>query len=127
MVKRTANRKELRKIADAVETNSKDPKAAAVRKKKVGSRRSKSANAERKRIVWVIFNGAQKEEARFAYSEHQEAEEKLAQLMAKSSKKMFYIQPVKESLSTAAVPLKTKESEEVMEEELEEAAASEEE
>jgi hypothetical protein len=60
MAKRTANRKEMRKVAEAAEAKdkTKEAKTPVVRKKKVGSRRSKSAAAERKRMVWVIYNGA---------------------------------------------------------------------
>jgi hypothetical protein len=108
MAKRTANRKEMRKVAEAAEAKdkTKEAKTPVVRKKKVGSRRSKSAAAERKRMVWVIYNGAQKEEARYAYADKEQADEKLAQLSAKSSKRMFYIQPIKELLSVNAVVMK---------------------
>ena len=68
-------------------------KAAPVRKK-----RTKEKVAQRKRLVWAVFSGSMKEEARFPYDQRAAAEEKAEQLRAKS-KKMYFIQPVKEVIS----------------------------
>ena len=46
-------------------------------------------------LMWAVYNGNMKEEARFPYAERQAADEKLAQLREKSAKKLFFIQPVK--------------------------------
>ena len=61
-----------------------------------------------------------KEEGRFAWDEKSKAEEKLAQLRAKS-KKLYFIQPIKEVISDSARPAQEiappEEEEEVLEEE----------
>ena len=44
-----------------------------------------------------------KEEARFPYDQKEAAEEKLDQLRAKATKKLYFLQPVKEPLSDSAV------------------------
>jgi len=51
----------------------------------------------RKRLVWIIYNGSMKEEARFNYDQLAEAEERIEALRQKS-KKLYFIQPLKEPL-----------------------------
>ena len=81
-------------------------KAAAPRAK-----RTKEKVIARKRLVWVVFNGSMKEEGRFPYDQRAAAEEKIEQLKLKSTKKLYFIQPVKEVIgdvkaaaAVAAVP-----------------------
>ena len=71
-------------------------KATTTRKK-----RTKEKAVQRKRLVWAVFNGSMKEEARFPYDQRTAAEEKIEQLRAKS-KKQYFIQPVKEVISEPA-------------------------
>ncbi|HTN01070.1 hypothetical protein [Planctellipticum variicoloris] len=80
-----------------------EPKAKATRAKATGAkkttatktRRTKEKVQARKRLVWVVYNGSMKEEGRFSYDQYAAAEEKIEQLRQKS-KKMYFIQPVKE-------------------------------
>lgn len=75
-------------------------KAAKKTKKKAATRsRAKAKTSARKRIVWGVFNGSMKEEARFPYAEREAAELKVEQLRVKSPKKMFFIQPIKEEMA----------------------------
>jgi len=90
--------------ADALDETSgrkkKKKKKAKTSRKKASSRRSKKSSA-RKRLLWGVFNGNMKEEARFPYHEREAAEKKLEQLQTRSPKKMFFIQPVKEDITEA--------------------------
>jgi hypothetical protein len=70
-------------------------------KKKATTRRTKTKAPQRKRLVWAVFSGSMKEEARFSYDQRKDAEKKLEQLRAKATKKMYFIQPVKEPLPAA--------------------------
>jgi hypothetical protein len=56
----------------------------------------------RKRLVWVVYSGSMKEEGRFAYDQLEAAHEKIEQLKLKS-KKLYFIQPVKEILGEGGV------------------------
>lgn len=76
-------------------------KKRATKAAKPAARKRKVKEAERKKIYWGVFSGTLKEEGRYAYDERGKAEEKLAQLRARS-KKLFFIQPIKESLSESA-------------------------
>ena len=55
----------------------------------------------RKRLIWGVYSGSMKEEARFPYDQRDEAEKRVKQLEAKSSKK-YFIQPIKEAIVEAA-------------------------
>jgi hypothetical protein len=72
--------------------------------KKTTTRRTKTKAPQRKRLVWAVFSGSMKEEARFPYDQRKDAEKKLEQLRAKATKKMYFIQPVKEPLPDAPTP-----------------------
>ena len=72
-------------------TTKKGGKATATRKRKVKA-------PERKRLKWGVFSGTLKEEGRFNWDEREKAEERLALLRSKS-KKLYFIQPIKESIS----------------------------
>ena len=72
-------------------------------KKKTTRSRAKAKTSARLRLVWGVFNGSMKEEGRFPYAERDAAEKKIDQLRAKSPKKMFFIQPIKEEIADAPV------------------------
>ncbi|WP_437205420.1 hypothetical protein [Planctomicrobium sp. SH664] len=72
-------------------------------RKATTTRKRKAKAPDRKRLLWGVFSGTLKEEGRFAWDEKDKAEEKLAQLRAKS-KKLYFIQPIKEVLSESARP-----------------------
>lgn len=74
-------------------------KKKATRKKAKTTRKRKTKTTERKKIFWGVFSGTLKEEGRFAYDERDKAEEKLAALRNRSTKKLYFIQPIKETLS----------------------------
>ncbi|QDT30893.1 hypothetical protein [Thalassoglobus polymorphus] len=79
-------------------------KKKATRKKAKTTRKRKTKTAERKKIFWGVFSGTLKEEGRFAYDERDKAEEKLTALRNRSTKKLYFIQPIKETLSDSAAP-----------------------
>ncbi|WP_373650002.1 hypothetical protein [Schlesneria sp. DSM 10557] len=92
-----SKRMELRKQVEAVEarggsvdTPKKTKKAAGTKTKRV-----KEKVQARKRLVWVVYNGSMKEEGRFPYDQRDAAEEKI-ELLRQKSKKMYFIQPLKE-------------------------------
>ena len=113
MAKRPPSRLQKRREIEAAESQSesdvKDSKAAkaSTSKKKTAApkkakvSRKKVKVAERKRLYWGVFSGSLKEEARFPYDQKAQAEERLEQLLAKG-KKLYFIQPIKESLN--AIP-----------------------
>ena len=72
--------------------------ATKAKKKSTTTRKRKTKAPERKRLLWGVFSGTLKEEGRYAYDERDKAEERLEQLRAKS-KKLYFIQPIKELLS----------------------------
>lgn len=99
------SRLEERKIAEAAEkrtTPAKKKKAKRATKKRKTTTRAKRAKdaPQRKKLVWAVFSANMKEEGRFAYDERDKAEEKLTALRAKS-KKLYFIQPLKEVLADA--------------------------
>jgi hypothetical protein len=73
--------------------------------KKPSTRRTKTKVAERKRLMWAVYNGSMKEEGRFAYDQREAAEEKVQQLKLKSPKKIFFIQALKETIIPPAKPV----------------------
>lgn len=85
--------------ADGTKKKKKATKKKAVRK--TTRKRAKSKSSARKRLVWGVFNGNMKEEARFPYQERAAAEEKIEQLRLKSPKKLYFIQPIKEEFTAA--------------------------
>lgn len=99
------------KLGTAAPEKAKKEKATAKKAKATGTtaRKRKVKTPERKRIVWGVFSGTLKDEGRYAYDQYDKAVERLEQLRAKS-KKMFFIQAIKEPLSapllgTGEVPL----------------------
>jgi len=107
MARKTPSRLEMRKIVEAADaqdaadesTGKKKKKKKKVTKRK--TRRVKAKVAPKKRLIWVVFNGSMKEESRFPYAERAAAEEKLEQLRAKSTKRLYYLQAVKEEITDA--------------------------
>ena len=106
MARKTPSRLEKRKefeAAEALEKAGSDEKATKkkVTRKTTTTRRTKVKAPQRKRLVWGVFNGSMKEQARFPYEQREEAEAKLTQLRARSTKRMFFIQPIKEPVPDA--------------------------
>ncbi len=104
------NRLELRRMAEAAEAAEKQKKASgatdgkktpkkrkAATKRKTATRKTKDRAHQRKRMVWCVFNGSMKEEGRFPYDQKEAAEAKL-ELLRSKSKKLYFLQPVKEAL-----------------------------
>lgn len=106
MARKTPSRLELRKQAEAVEAagekvEEKKPKKAT-KATTPRAKRTKEKVQARKRLVWVVYSGSMKEEGRFPYDQLDAAHEKIEQLKLKS-KKMYFIQPVKEILGEGGV------------------------
>ncbi|HAW32156.1 MAG TPA: hypothetical protein DCY03_29300, partial [Planctomycetaceae bacterium] len=57
----------------------------------------------RRRLFWGVFTGSMKEESRFAYDQRDAAVERIEQLRLKNAKKLYFIQPIKESLDGEVV------------------------
>jgi len=87
----TAKKKAPAKKTGDVTENGND--AEPTPKKKAPARKTKAP--ERRELTWGVFSSSMKEEARFPYAERKQADEKVKQLKSKS-KKMFWIQPIKE-------------------------------
>jgi hypothetical protein len=112
MARKTPSRLELRRQVEAAGeagTADKDEKAGKKRVKKEGAkkpstRRTKAKVAERKRLMWAVYNGSMKEEGRFPYDQRDAAEEKVQALKLKSPKKIFFIQALKETIVPPAKP-----------------------
>ncbi|HEV8068487.1 MAG TPA: hypothetical protein VGP76_12175 [Planctomycetaceae bacterium] len=112
MARKTPSRMELRRQVEAAgEAGAAAEKTAKKRvktkdgvAKKPSTRRTKTKVAERKRLMWAVYNGSMKEEGRFAYDQRDSAEEKVQQLKLKSPKKIFFIQAIKETIIPPAKP-----------------------
>ena len=111
MARKTPSRLELRRQVEAAgEAGTAAEKVAKKRVKKDGAkkattRRTKTKVAERKRLMWAVYNGSMKEEGRFAYDQRDAAEEKVQALKLKSPKKIFFIQALKETIIPPAKPV----------------------
>ena len=92
--------------AEAAEKRGKTAKKKATKKratkKKATKRKRKTKTVERKKIFWGVFSGTLKEEGRYPYDQRDKAEDKLEALRNRSTKKLYFIQPIKTSLSEAA-------------------------
>lgn len=106
------NRLELRRMAEAAEKlkkasgapdGKKTKKRKAATKRKTAPRKTKVRAHQRKRMVWCVFNGSMKEEGRFPYDQKEAAEAKL-ELLRSKSKKLYFLQPVKEAMGDVAAP-----------------------
>ncbi|MEM7812777.1 MAG: hypothetical protein AAF532_14975 [Planctomycetota bacterium] len=104
MARKTKSRVDMRREAEAAEAveeadKKKPAKKKAKAKRKTATKKSRAKEEPRRRLIWAIFNGSMKEEARFDYGSRAEAEEKLEQLRAKANKKLYFLQPLKVSLT----------------------------
>jgi hypothetical protein len=110
MSKRRLDQRRMAEAAERLEKEQVTPTKRATRKAATKAPRAKTARrtkdkaAQRKRLVWCVYNGSMKEEARFPYDQRAAAEEKLEQLKAKGTKKLYFLQPVKELISDSAPP-----------------------
>lgn len=101
MARKTPSRLQKRREAEAATTRgAKTPATKKAKRTRAPSKR-KAKVAERKRLIWGIYSGSFKEEARFPYDQRAAAEERLEQLRAKG-KRSYFIQPIKEVISAAA-------------------------
>lgn len=106
--KKSPSRLDKRKEVEAAEAIAKAEEGGKSTKKKTAKKKATRKTAtrrvtkvkapQRKRLVWAVYSGTMKEEARFPYAELKEAERKLEQLRAKATKKRYFIQPIKEPL-----------------------------
>ena len=103
MARKTKSRLKLRDEAEAAEALAKKKKVTQKKttRKKATKRTKKVKAPDRKRLLWAIFSGSMKEESRFPYDQREAAETKLAQLLAKG-KRLYFIQPVKETITETA-------------------------
>jgi hypothetical protein len=104
------SRLDLRKEHEAAESR-KTPggdETKARKKRKTATttarkKRTREKTVQRKRLFWGVYNSNMKLEARFAYDQRDAAEQRADQLRAKS-KKLYFIQPIKEAISDAPAP-----------------------
>ncbi len=109
MARRTTSIKDKRQEAEAAEARGIKPKEKAKATPRARTTRKKSKAPERKRLSWVIYSGTQKEFARFRYDQKDEAQAKLEEMKAKG-RKNYYMQPVKELLSSQGAGAEAAES-----------------
>lgn len=97
-----SKRMELRKQVEAAEARGISADAPKKTKKAstTKTKRVKEKVQARKRLIWVVYNGSMKEEGRFPYDQREAAEEKI-ELLRQKSKKMYFIQPLKEIIGEA--------------------------
>jgi hypothetical protein len=97
-----SKRMEMRKQAEALEARggSLDEPKKAKKSTATKTKRVKEKVQARKRLIWVVYNGSMKEEGRFPYDQRAAAEEKI-ELLRQKSKKMYFIQPLKEVIGEA--------------------------
>jgi hypothetical protein len=108
----TAPKKTRKAASDKAESSGRkkaskgDKKDAAARKKKAARPRTKRAREQmqRRRIVWVVYSNAMREEGRFLFYEKEKAEELLNTLMARG-KRRYFMQPIKEQLNADGTPV----------------------
>lgn len=98
-------RLEMRKMNEAAEALGIDetkPQKKTAAKRKAAAPRVKRAvkAAARKKLMWVIYSGSMREEARFEYDQKEAADEKLVALRARG-KKLYFMQPLKETITAA--------------------------
>lgn len=123
MARKTPSRMDMRRMTEAAEARGDGDEAEAPKEKTKAkkaaaprAKRTREKAVARKRLVWVVFNGSMKEEGRFPYDQKAQAEERIEQLRAKS-KKMYFLQPVKEVIGegpvTRTAPLRGEPEEEL--------------
>lgn len=103
MARKIPSRLAKRREVEAAEARpAKEKKTKAVAGAKKPAVRKKTKAPERKRMIWGVFSGTMKEEARFPYDQRAAAEERLEVLRSKG-KKMYFIQPIKEPITAASI------------------------
>jgi hypothetical protein len=108
MARKVVNRKELRAEAEAAEAREKEAgegaeggkKKAKAEKKAPAKRksRSKTAEPERRKLFWGVFNQSAKRIALFDFSQRKAAEAKAQELTA-SGKNQHFVMKVKEAIT----------------------------
>lgn len=105
MARKVVNRKELRAEAEAAEAleaaaGEGGKKKAKAEKKAPAKRksRSKTAEPERRKLFWGVFNQSAKRIALFDFSQRKAAEAKAAELTA-GGKNQHFVMKVKEAIS----------------------------
>jgi hypothetical protein len=111
MARKIVNRKELRAENDAAEAlakaggasaeekGKKAPKAKGEKKAPVKRKsRSKSAEPERRRLFWGVFNQSAKRVALFDFSQRKAAEAKAGELTS-AGKNQHFVMKVKEAIA----------------------------
>jgi len=105
MARKVVNRKELRAEAEAAEAlgaaeGEGGKKKAKAEKKAPATRksRSKTAEPERRKLFWGVFNQSAKRVALFDHSQRKAAEAKAGELTA-SGKNQHFVMKVKEAIS----------------------------
>lgn len=101
-MRREVEAAEAQSGSSEVATPAKKKKAA---KRKTAVRKTREKPPERKRVVWVIYSGSMKEEGRFAYDQKDAAQDKLAALRARATKKLYFMQLVKELITDSPTPI----------------------
>lgn len=109
MARKTASRLQKRREVEAADATK--PKSAAKKPAKKRASRRKVKVPDRKRLLWGVFSGTLKEEARFPYDQRKQAEEKL-ELLRSKSKKLYFIQPIKEVITNEPAAATEAEAEE---------------
>ena len=102
MARKVTSRRTKRREVEAADARSATAKKTKVATAKKAPARKKTKAPERKRMIWGVFSGTMKEEARFPYDQRAAAEERLEQLRSKG-KKMYFIQPIKEPITAASI------------------------
>jgi hypothetical protein len=109
MARKVVNRKELRAEAEAAEALGKSGDAAPAAEGKKGKAkgekkapvkrksRSKTAEPERRKLFWGVFNQSAKRVALFDHSQKKAAEAKAAELTA-GGKNQHFVMKVKEAI-----------------------------
>jgi hypothetical protein len=105
MARKVVNRKELRAEAEAAEALGAAAEAEGGKKKKAEKKapvkrksRSKTAEPERRKLFWGVFNQSAKRIALFDFSQRKAAEAKAAELTS-GGKNQHFVMKVKEAIS----------------------------
>jgi len=109
MARKVVNRKELRAEVEAAEAREAATEAGGEEGKKAKAKgekkppakrksRSKTAEPERRRLFWGVFNQSAKRVALFDFSQKKAADAKAAELTA-SGKNQHFVMKVKEAIS----------------------------
>ncbi|HAB13453.1 MAG TPA: hypothetical protein DCE47_17370, partial [Planctomycetaceae bacterium] len=61
------------------------------------TRKKKSTEPIRYRLIWGVYSSGMREETRFDYGKRKDADKKAEQLTARG-KKLFWVQPIKEEI-----------------------------